>query len=125
MQIRFIEAENEVCHLNTSLLYSPFQLYQPKMVNPTAMGKNIVIIMIQGIGLLISPWLELLMFLIALIKRRTNDAGPTRIQSSPKNFLSLFIPIIYACSFTLLERYKLPMIKQSDAMPMGYHKPDR
>ncbi len=125
MQIRFIEAENEVCHLNTSLLYSPFQLYQPKIVKPTTIGAKMLMIMIQGMGLLISPWLELLIFLMALIIRRINATGPISIQSIPKILFILFILIIYACSFTLSERYKLPIMKHSDAMPIGYHKPDR
>ncbi len=95
------------------------------MVKPIAIGAKMLMIIIQGMGLLISPGLELLIFLTALIISRTNATGPISIQSIPKILFNLFIQIIYACSFTLSERYKLPMMKQSAAMPIGYHKPDK
>jgi hypothetical protein len=65
------------------------------MVRPIAIGVKMEIIMIQGSGLLISPFPTPLIFTNALKIRKAMAIGPIIIHSIPKYFFNTFMQIFF------------------------------
>src|SRR5215203_206327 len=70
--------------------YSPLKEYQPKITRPIATGVNTAIIIIQGMGLPISPF-AVLIFAAALYTNNVIALTPVMIHKIPSIRLIWFI----------------------------------
>ena len=78
--------EKDVCHHYSPAvsLYAPFQQYQPKIVNPMAIGVKTAMMITQGTGLEMSPFASLLILRKAATSNAMMVAGPDNIHTIPR-----------------------------------------